>query len=351
MFDSAKCLGILVSLSILMPGHRCLAEPVAAPVPPDRVSSQVLFERGRALLIQGQFAEACPLLEESHRLAPGIGVLLHLGACLEKSGKIAGAWAAFQEAADRARAEGDSERESVARARVAELRGKLAYLTLQLRRAGSKDQISPGNLPTELVVQRNGQALSTATLGLEIPMDPGQHQFVVRAPGMVDANKDITLTQGEHATLELEFVPTPSAVPTASPKSAEPAKREAQATLAPSPRQPETSSAWPWVVWTSAGIGAAGLLTATVAGFVAYTKMQDARALCAGHPNNDCPAESLRLEDQARLPAGIATAGAVVGVAGLAFAGGYWLVSRSGRTVVTASANPRISLIALETRW
>jgi len=122
---STRVISMLFGALVSLCGHHSRAEPIAAASASDRITSEVLFERGRSLFIEGRFMEACPLLEESQRLAPGIGVLLHLGACFEKLGKTASAWATFQEAADRAGAEGDKERESMARARRATARKTL----------------------------------------------------------------------------------------------------------------------------------------------------------------------------------------------------------------------------------
>lgn len=353
MFEpiSARLVSIVVIALVLVPGRNCKADSIATTPASDRVTSQVLFERGRELFIDGRFAEACPILAESQRLAPGIGVLLHLGACFEKLGRVASAWATFQEAADRARAEGDSERESMARARAAELRGKLSYLTLRLRQAGSADMLSPVNLPSGVQVQRDGYVVSTAALGLEEPIDPGRHSIIVRVPGMLDTTRDITLGEGEHSSVDVELVPLQRSQLVAPTARVEFPRREMPAAIAQAQPKAGAASAWPSVAWASVGIGAVGLLTGTAAGLVAYTKMQDARSLCSGYPKDQCPEDSVRLQEQARLPAGIATAGVAVGVGCLAFAGGYWLVSHSGRTVVTGSVSPGNSLIALQTRW
>jgi hypothetical protein len=343
LLSSSMGLGLVLFYSM----GSVASEPAASA--PDRVTSQVLFERGRALFIERNYAEACPLLEESHRLAPGIGVLLHLGACLEKSGKTASAWAAFQEAADRARAEGDAEREGVARTRANELRSKLAYLTLRVRNAAGELLTATGKLPTGLDLRRDGQTLSISALGLELPVDPGEHSVVVRAAELLDVKKSVTLAVGEHASLELMLAPNPNTAPKAPPATLP--LRVTTVKLVPAPRRQEPANAWPYVAWTAAGIGGVGLLTGGVAGFLAYTKMREARAMCEGLPNNECPTASTQRQEEARLPAHISTAAVAVGATGLAFAGGYWLLSRQSRTVMTGSIQPGIALISMQSRW
>lgn len=342
----------LVWISQMLLGAWCHAQPA----PSDRVTSQVLFERARSLFVQGQYAEACPLFEESHRLAPGIGVLLHLGACLEKSGKTASAWAAFHEAADRARAEGDKEREKVARTRAEDLKRNLSYLTLRLRTPSGELVTSTSVAPRGLDVRRDGQTIPAAALELEVPIDPGEHTVVVHATDMQELTKSISLTAGEHSSLELQLVESPkvetqSAVPPAEPPRSVLLPRATAVRLTPVPRRRQSTDPWSYAAWTAAGIGGVGLLTGGVAGLVAYTKMSQARAACEGHPNNDCPKNSLQHQEDARLPATISTVALTVGATGLAFAGGYWLLSKRSQTVMTGSIQPGVALISMHSRW
>lgn len=326
-------------------------EPEIPTTSSDRVTSQVLFERGKALFIEGRYREACPLFEESQKLAPGIGVLLHLGACLEKSGKTASAWAAFQEAADRARAENDAERESMARARAESLRDRRAFVTLKIRPPDSEAPISAQNAPAGMQVNYDAQALPTATLGLELPVDPGTHSIRVLVPDMLELQRTIELTEGEHVALELQLLPNPRLPATETPRALTPQPPTTTVTLSYRPRAPEPGSPRTWVTWSALGLGTAGLLVGTTAGLIAYGKMQDARDLCAGHAKNACPDASLRLQDRARLPANVATVGFAAGLASIAFAGGYWFLSRPRQTVVTGALAPGFGHVALATRW
>src|SRR4249919_971457 len=61
----------------------------------DKAMAEHLFDRGLALMRQGQFSEACTQLEQSEAIERGIGTLLYLAECYEKLGRTASAWAMF----------------------------------------------------------------------------------------------------------------------------------------------------------------------------------------------------------------------------------------------------------------
>src|SRR5580704_14583725 len=67
-------------------------------------AAEVLFAEGRRLVNAGDFANACPKFAESERLDPSVATLLNLGACYEKAGRTASAWATFREAISAAQA-------------------------------------------------------------------------------------------------------------------------------------------------------------------------------------------------------------------------------------------------------
>src|SRR5687768_15625872 len=61
-------------------------------------TAQALFDEGKKLLAQKRFAEACPKFETSQKLDPGGGTLLFVALCHKEVGKVATAWAEFNQA-------------------------------------------------------------------------------------------------------------------------------------------------------------------------------------------------------------------------------------------------------------
>jgi hypothetical protein len=148
------------------------ADVLADATTDQKAAAQVLFERGRALVEQGRFAEACPRFAESQKLDPGIGTMLWLADCYENNGQSASAWATFKEAAAAA-SQAHDKREHVALERAQGLEPKLPRLMIVV----PSEAASQG-----LVVERDGVALGPTQWGLPVPVDPGVHTLAANAP-------------------------------------------------------------------------------------------------------------------------------------------------------------------------
>jgi serine/threonine-protein kinase len=144
----------------------------AQPTPADRAAAETLFDEAVKLLETNDAAAACPKLEESQRLDPGVGTLLYLADCYKLVGRTASAWATFREAAYAAKSAGQYDREQLASSEAEALRPKLTYVVFNV--TGSD---TPG-----LQVKRDGQAVGKALWESPVPMDPGDHQLEVSAP-------------------------------------------------------------------------------------------------------------------------------------------------------------------------
>ncbi|WP_437643354.1 hypothetical protein [Sorangium sp. So ce362] len=192
----------------------------------DTAAAQALFDAARQLMAQGKYADACPKLEESQRLDPGIGTQFNLAACYEQIGRTASAWSTFLDVAGAAKAAGQAEREKVARQRATALEPRLIRLTIT----------APADAPADLQVKRDGAPVGRAQWGTPVPLDPGKHTIEASAAGRTPFVKAVELTRaGASETVAIPPLPasaaaraaTPPASTTAPPVSAAVAPRAA----------------------------------------------------------------------------------------------------------------------------
>lgn len=175
--------------------------------------AESLFREGKRLMEEQRYSEACPKFAESNRLDPGLGTQLNLALCHESEGKLASAWAEFSEAMAQARREGDADREAFAREHVQALEPKLSKVTLQL---------DPGANVPGLKLKLDGKELSTAAVGVPVPIDPGVHEVEASAPAKRTFSQTIQIPPepdnfGVAIPVLQDEAPTPSPQPAAPP--------------------------------------------------------------------------------------------------------------------------------------
>ncbi|WP_437519845.1 hypothetical protein WME79_25260 [Sorangium sp. So ce726] len=187
----------------------------------DTAAAQALFDAAKQLMAQGKYADACPKLEESQRLDPGIGTQFNLAACYEQLGRTASAWSMFLEVAGASKAAGQLEREKVARQRAAALEPRLIRLTIT----------APADAPADLQVKRDGALVGRAQWGTPVPVDPGKHTVEASAAGRAPFARSVELTRAG-ASETLAVPPLPAGAPArdaALPPSGPPAPAGAAA--------------------------------------------------------------------------------------------------------------------------
>ncbi|WP_434040744.1 MULTISPECIES: hypothetical protein [Sorangium] len=168
----------------------------------DTAAAQALFDAARQLMAQGKHADACPKLEESQRLDPGIGTQFNLATCYEQLGRTASAWSTFLEVAGAARAAGQVEREKVARQRATALEPRLVRLTIT----------APADAPADLQVKRDGALVGRAQWGIPVPVDPGKHTIEASAAGRAPFAKTVEATRAG-ASETVAIPPLPAGAP------------------------------------------------------------------------------------------------------------------------------------------
>ena len=282
-------------------------------------TAEALFRDGTALLDEKRYAEACPKLAESHRLDPATGTLLALAFCHEGEGRLATAWAEFAEVAGRAREEGRTDREQVAREHTASLGPRLARLSVDVPPAVRS--------LSGLVILRDGVEISEAVWNTPVPVDPGLHVITAKANGKKEwqgeasvagegQKASVTVPMLDDAAPEAEAAPLPTEA--AEPASANDSKRPYRIAGV-----------------ATAGAGVLSLGLSAYFGLHAMSKNSDSEAGC--NEQNRCTEEAKQARLDARSSGDWATGTLVVG--GLLVGAGavlYFVVGREPNKEKTA---------------
>jgi hypothetical protein len=177
----------------------------------------------------------------------------------------------------------------------------------------------------EVTITMDGHPVSDASVGVERPIDPGEHVVDAAAPGYLKAEKKLTALPGEklQVTLELqkdpywkaeapplEVFPVPVAV---LPRDQEPPNDSGPI----EPRKPDRTAAY----------GAAGLAAGAGFGIVAWTGKKDLEGQCA---HGVCPPDQADRLESAKLAGTISTIGFSVAGAGAILGTVLFLTAGSG---------------------
>ena len=340
------------SMSVLAPQPAFAADPAGA---------QALFTEGKRMMTAGQYADACPKLEESQRLDPGIGTLFQLATCHQHVGKTATAWAEFLDVAAQAKSAGQKDREKAARDKASALESQVSKIVIATRLRNA-DSVAG------LEIKRDGVDVGRGQWGVALPIDPGEHKFVATAPGKKRWETTARVaSDGKTTTIEIPVLedaprpvaaaPPPSTVspgPVVVPPSAAMQSNAITTTVAstetttsaPADADANRGSAQRIVGVVIAGVGVAGIATGTVFGVMSKSKHDDSNAHCDG---NVCDGAGVQLRDDARTNGNISTIAFGAGAAALV--GGIVLYltapSPSTATISTTTTARRIDAAPL----
>lgn len=286
----------------------------------ERALAEALFREAKQLMAAERYSEACPKLAESQRLDPGGGTLLNLALCHEKDGKVATAWAEFQDARSVARREGRTDREALADEHIAALEPELAKLIVTVAKAESK--------PNGFVVAMDGAPLGEPAWGTPVPVDPGEHVVRATAPGMVAWEQHVTASKGASVSVDVPALARAAGVSDAT---------EERRAVGPdaAPARSETGGAARTAAWVVGGAGVVALGIGTYFGLHAISLRQQSDDKC---PNDRCTPEGVSLNDSAKSSALGADIGVGIGIAALVTSV-YLFVKSSPSTASDARAS------------
>ena len=279
------------SLALALPARLAHAQSAT-----DSATAESLFNEALAMLANKKPAEACPKLEASQRLDPGVGTLLYLADCYQQMGRTASAWGTFREAAYMAKDRKD-DREGVAVDSAKGLEPKLSYLTVEVTAA-------PG---VTLEIKRDGKIISDALWNTAIPVDPGAHTVEASAPGKKPWSTSFNIADGPRqesvVVPKLEDAPVAPDAPPPVPLSAPPAEL------------PQGSSTQKTAGWVLLGVGSAGLITGGILALLARGDDKSANAECRPDRVRLCNPAGVELGNSAHSKATWAGVSAGIGLA------------------------------------
>ena len=282
-------------------GVLALAPPLAAQPAPTESKAQIardLFERGKAKWGLGQYEEAAALLAASNQQLPRAGTCMLLADAYERLGRLRTARDTFQLAAQLARDSGDSQLEYRASTREAALAPRLPRIEVRVRQP----------LPEGLLVTLNGMELPPAELNTPTVLDAGTYRLEARAPGYRPFHRDIQLTNDGPQPIGVRVI------------SVQLSRGDDDDAASPLDGTPGGRKELAWWVGGAGGVLALGGLISLL---VALDKNGDSKGECGidgGAPIDDeniCSARGADLRSDARTFAHLATAGTLLGLAGI----------------------------------
>jgi serine/threonine-protein kinase len=292
------CRALLAIVALVL---TCARARAAEPTPAEVTAADALFHEAKELAEKGEYAAACPKLEQSQKLAPGSGTLLNLADCYEQLGRTATAWATFRAAAAAARAKGNADRAEESDARAAALEPRLSRLRIHVAAAVRV----PG-----LLVRRGKVIVDESLWGVAAPVDPGEHTLTVEAPGRRPFRATVTVL----ATSDVvDF-----AIPMLAPLSGSPPPEPSSQPVPAPPRVVVRASgeAQRIFAYVLGGVGLAAIGVGLGFGFDALAKNGESEDAGCG-ADNICSAAGLELRDQAVIQAHVATGLCAAGLAHL----------------------------------
>jgi hypothetical protein len=250
---------------------------LSAPVPGFAQSESELalarkwFKEGEAAEKKNDCAMALDRFEKALAVKPTPQILIRIGTCQEKLGKLVEAAVSYDRALDKANAASLGDVASVAKEQADALRPRVPTITIALAEAYH-----------DVSITLDGVALNSAVVGDKLPLNPGQHKLVAKAPGRRSFDQGFAVAESESRRVPIVLEEDGSA--------REAAKNDATVGVLSVPDKPATSSPSkvPAIALVAGGVAALGV--GVVLFVVAAGKDSEVDDACGGSDRQTCPA-------------------------------------------------------------
>lgn len=338
--SAVRTLAALVATQLAMTAV-VVAPAARAQAVADVAAAEVLFDEGRSLMDKGRTEEACPKLEESLRLDTGIGTMLWLAECYQRLGRVASAWAQFRQASSMADKQSDP-RAATARKKAAALEPRLPKLAIEVAATSRVEGLE---------ITRDGAPVSAAMYGTEIPIDPGPHVIVARAPGRVRWEQKVDAKEGQLSKLEIPTLESLRAVQPLgpeAPKTPDPVAR--RGLRHDEPRVAPAIGRGPWLP-LAIGLGAVGVASIGAGAFFGLRAMDRDAASTNECPSSVCSREGAALREDAFAAARLSTIFFGVGLAAIGGGAAVYLLRPKASLAIAPSVGVRFTGVTVEGRF
>ncbi|MFT3771624.1 MAG: hypothetical protein QM820_39935 [Minicystis sp.] len=335
---------------------------LGAPARAANPAAKAQLSQGLADMAAKRYDKACPAIEASYKLDPLPRTLFSLAECEEKRGRIATAWAHYDEYVTlSAKQKKPADHDKAAREQRALLEPQIPQLTLSL----------PPGAPAGTVVERDGEKLAPTALGTAQRVDPGEHLVTTRGPGGESNEIRVTIAKGEKKQVTVSLKGAPSKGDAAASKggsvapskdgstapskggsdASPPAEASAPAASGGSSDRPsQPTSGRRIAVYVTGAVGVAGLVVGGVTGVLAVQKKGVLDKNCgavSGYPGDPkgCNAFGVTTLKTAKAFALTSTIGLSVGAAGVITAGILFLTEPK-RPASHASRNVQVGVLS-----
>jgi hypothetical protein len=313
-----------------------------APSASDTALARTLASEGVQLADAGNCAAAIEKLDRAEKLYHAPTILGRLGECQVAVGKIVAGTENLQRVVRESLPPRPPKAFVDAQARAQKVLDgalpKLAKLKIHV-------EAPPG---AALTITQNGESVSTATLDLDRPADPGLHRIEVSAPGFRTAHSETTLAEGATGAINLRLEPDPNAAaagPVVPPASTASPAPYAAAAAGPPPNYapaaqpiPESKGGSNLPAYLLLGTGVAGVAVGSIFGGMVLSKKSSLDGVCK---DKSCPPSAQADIDSMNTSATISTVGFAVGGVALGVGVILLLVNKPSSSAVDTERAPK----------